>query len=337
MSLRLVHTLSPTTNVSDLSISTLVCVGAERVLAALTDGTLAVYDINVKGIQSAVSFYKILRSKQPFPRNEEGVVAVHAAWDHLHITRKPSPSYDGIQFVFTFAGGNKVYRTSLPPTSLVDGFFGGAPVETFAVQKESVRCLTIRMGHHRHGVLGTGSEDGVAMVWNLAHAMGDRGDSNLLTIVAHPDRPVTDMTFVRGNHLVFTASDDQAVRLWRVADGQLLQSLATGEMPVRTLGCRDEGRSVLRGMSDTLVVAGTASGSVFLWRVAHVGSGDTLEDVEGGGRSLLGSPMLADTRRKEQEDREVAELGTTHRLVCVSDHSSDEVSTAKKSRLFFCC
>ena len=324
MSLRLTLAEPLHEDPANLSISSIACVSTEHILAALTNGTLASFTLNKEGRQTGVQFYQLLRSRQPFPTNATGVVPIHAAWGNISITRRPSPSGDNVEFVFSFQGGNKIYRTSLPPRSLVEGFFGGAPVETFASQKEAVSCVAVsKLTESHHGVLGTGSVDGVAMVWNLAHSVGDRGDPNILTVGAHASSPVHSMTFPTGNHVVVTASNDQAVRVWRVADGTLLQSLATGNVPVNVIACRDEGTSLMQGWTETTVVAGTSTGSVFCWKLTHEEATTSPEDrpifmkvnssanaVGGGGGGGGGSSPA---------------MTTQHHLVAMSDHSAHAI------------
>ena len=333
MALRLVLCGAPPTTpaTADLSFSTIQCVSTEHILASLTDGTLCCFDLNKQGQQKNVHFYRLLRSRQPFPKNDHGVVPIYASWGFLHITRLPDRDYDNIQFVFTLEGGNKIYRTSLPQQSLVAGFFGGAPVEIFASQKEAVSCMSVSMGPRRHGLLGTGAHDGVAMVWNLAHSTGDRGDSNVLTIAAHENTTVTSITFVEERHLFITASDDEAVRVWRISDGELLQSLATGRVPVTTLQCRYEGTSMLNGWNDTTVIAGTSTGSVFCWSLIHeaatsgsAAGGRTMGDMSENNSERSGPSEISSVGLFEEEEG-IATGQTQSRLVALSDHSASGI------------
>jgi WD40 repeat protein len=321
---RLIQTKLPQVT-SELSVTSIACVTTEHVLASLDNGILASYSLNKDGRQTAVQFYQLLRSRQPFPKNEQGVVPISAAWGWINITRTPSPKYDQVEFVFALQGGNKVYRTNLPTRSLVTGFFGGAPVEIFASTKEAISCLTVNTSENRHGVLGTGSTDGVAMVWNLAHSMGDRGDPNLLTVGAHVNCSVSAMTFVKNNHLVVTASHDQAVRVWRVSDGELLQSLATGNMPVSDISCRCEGLSLVDGWTNTMIVAGTSTGSVFCWNLTH----------EVARTDSSGTAMFEEVVERQNNNNNINGGGseiknddpmtTKSRLVAMSDHSAHEI------------
>eukprot|EP00946_MAST-07B_sp_MAST-7B-sp1_P005114 g5114.t1 len=225
--------------------------------------------------QASPAVFSLLRSRMPFPQagrrgadaEARDITTVRVPWGCLCVAGpQPTPEPDQLttsNIFFCFRGGNKVYRTALPARSLVGGFFGGAPVEQFATQREPISCVSIsapaagsgpgrgqgarRKSWSAVGLLGTGSTDGVAMVWDTGHTAGDLGEHNLLTVMAHSGKPVNDIAFVAGNHLAVTASSDEAVRVWRMADGTLLQSLVTGEANVRVLRCRSQGLDMPSG------------------------------------------------------------------------------------------
>ena len=285
--------------------------------------------------ESKPALFTLLRSRMPFPRagrkasrddaaETTNISTVSVPWGHISIAG-PQPALEPDELTtsniyFSFRGGNKVYRTALPEQSLVGGYFGGAPVEQFAVQREPISCISLSArasgagpgkGHgvsrkpwSSVGVLGTGGADGVAMVWDTAHSAGDLGEHNILTVMAHNGLPVNDMCFVAGNHLAVTASSDDAVRVWRIADGTLLQSMFTGEATVNVLRCRPQGLSLSGDKSSSIVLAGTSTGSVFCWHLEH-------------------ERHMPDGARNLAEGAEPASC--SHRLVALSDHSAHSI------------
>jgi hypothetical protein len=171
------------------------------------------------------------------------------------------------------------------------------------------------------GVMGTGGVDGVAMVWDTGHTAGDLGEHNMLTVMAHNGLPVNDIAFMAGNHLAVTASSDEAVRVWRVADGTLLQSMVTGEVTVNVLRCRAQGAGLGGHMNHSLIVAGTVTGSVFCWHVEHErpparqrgGVRDTTRSTAAGAKSNGGDDDAYQTKQH------------SHKLVALSDHSAHSI------------
>ncbi len=295
------------------------------------------------GSHGGAQIYSLLRSRLPFPRSggdsESDIKPLRPAWGCICVSGPQKDRKTCSNIFFSFRGGNKIYRTSLPPRSLVSGFFGGAPVEQFAVQREPVSCLALSAAfapESRWGapsvLLGTGASDGVAMVWDTAYTAGDRGDHNKLTVAAHAGRAVSDMVFFHGNHIMATASDDVGVRVWRVADGQLLQTLATGEVAVNHLRSRHEGLTLGGDASNSLVIAGTATGSLFCWHLTHESAPGTVHadgEVGGevGGYSSRLTPGSPTSSLHGASAGAVAGSGSgcTHEMVAVSDHSAHSI------------
>ena len=199
------------------------------------------------------------------------------------------------------------------------------------MQREPISCVSISapaagsgpgfgQGARRRswsavGLLGTGSTDGVAMVWDTGHTAGDLGEHNLLTVMAHDGKPVNDITFVAGNHLAVTASSDEAVRVWRMADGTLLQSLVTGEANVKVLAAVPRGRLSGQWTIQLLLALKLACVLLAFRTRADPGAG-RIRDVTDSTNS-----------NQHQEDTETKTKSCSHKLVALSDHSAHSITS----------
>ena len=241
--------------------------------------------------------YNLQQASMPMPTFSSDTSSSQHLPDLYGVTEPRAMSGNWLDFRFgrvgdqrelflSFQNSNKVLRSklSLPSEIDIEGYVSAHPVFDFAAHAEPVTAMATKpylTGVHQEqqAHLLTGAEDGSIILWDVGIECGDDlrtlSERTVHVIRAH-EGSVRAVCF-SGTAFYISSGDDQAIRIWRMADGVQACYFPSEKVVISKITCgltwddvdEEEFEGAGVRVPTVMIAAGSKEGSVFLWKMTQ--------------------------------------------------------------------